>query len=119
MLLFIDHVTEKRLIIPAMDSVAGGAARLIEGARSLIHTAFIASVQRAIDSGDLRDDTNPEDFIRALVGVFHTIAIPGWEQSARRLVDILISGSRALPLDKELPAASRARTRSVSKTRRR
>ncbi|MDR3741943.1 MAG: TetR/AcrR family transcriptional regulator [Terracidiphilus sp.] len=94
MLLFIDHVSEKRLILPAMDSVAGGSMRLIEGSRSLIHTAFIRSVKRAIDNGDLRADTDPNDFIRALVGVFHTVALPGWEQSARRIVDILIAGSR-------------------------
>lgn len=95
MLLFIDHVAAKKLIIPAMDTVAGGSLRLIEGSRSLIHTAFITSVQRAIDSGDLRSDTDPNDFARALVGIFHTTAIPGWEPSARRLVDILIAGSRS------------------------
>jgi AcrR family transcriptional regulator len=97
MLLFIDHVSGKTLIIPAMDTVSGGSMRLIEGARSLIHTAFAASVKRAIASGDLRADTNPDDFVRALVGVFHTTAIPGWEQSARRIVDILIAGSRKKP----------------------
>ncbi len=32
MLLFIDQVSEKKLIIPAMDTVAGGSMRLIEGA---------------------------------------------------------------------------------------
>jgi AcrR family transcriptional regulator len=97
MLLFIDHVSEKRLIIPAMDTVAGGSVRLIEGARSLIHTAFVASVKRAIASGDLRSDTDPNDFVRALVGIFHTTAVAGWEPSARRLVDILIAGSRSTP----------------------
>jgi AcrR family transcriptional regulator len=95
MLLFIEHVSDKRLIVPAMDSVAGGMARLLEGARPLIHTAFVACVTRAIGSGDLRADTNPDDLLRALVGVFHTTALPGWEQSARRIVDILIAGSRA------------------------
>jgi AcrR family transcriptional regulator len=94
MLLFIDHVAAKTLIIPAMNTVAGGSMRLIEGSRSLIHTAFVASVKRAIASGDLRADTDPNDFLRALVGVFHTTASPGWEQSARRLVNILIAGSR-------------------------
>lgn len=107
MLLFIDHVSEKRLIIPAMDTVAGGSMRLIEGARSLIHTAFVASVRRAIASGDLRSDTEPDDFVRALVGIFHTTAFPGWEPSARRLVDILIAGSRAKP--RRTPAAPRMR----------
>jgi AcrR family transcriptional regulator len=94
MLLFIDHVSEKKLILPAMDTVAGGSVRLLEGARPLIHTAFAGSVRRAIASGDLRADTDPNDFIRALVGIFHTAALPGWEASARRLVDILIAGSR-------------------------
>ena len=94
MLLFIDHVADKRLILPAMDTVAGGSLRLIEGARGLIHNTFLAFVQRAIDSGDLRRETEPDDFVRALAGVFHTTALPGWEPSARRIVDILIAGSR-------------------------
>ncbi|WP_353069792.1 TetR/AcrR family transcriptional regulator [Tunturibacter empetritectus] len=94
MLLFIDHILGKKLILPAMDTVAGGSRRLFEDSRSLIHTAFVTSVERAIASGDLRSDTDPNDFVRALVGVFHTTAMPGWEPSARRLVDILIAGSR-------------------------
>jgi AcrR family transcriptional regulator len=95
MLLFIDHVADKRLILPAMDTVAGGSLRLIEGARGLVHGAFVALVQRAIESGDLRPETDPNDFVRALVGVFHTTALQGWEASARRIVEILIAGSRA------------------------
>ncbi|MBW4038354.1 MAG: TetR/AcrR family transcriptional regulator [Acidobacteria bacterium] len=94
MLLFIDHVAGKMLILPAMNAVAGGTARLMEGARPLIHGAFAGSVQRAMASGDLRSETNPDDFVRALVGVFYTTAMPGWEASARRLVEILIAGSR-------------------------
>ena len=94
MLLLIDHVADKKLILPVMDTVAGGSQRLIEGARDLIHGALLSLVQRAIDSGDLRSDTEPIDFVRAMVGVFHTMALPGWEPSARRIVDILIAGAR-------------------------
>lgn len=94
MLLFIDHVAEKKLIIPAMEIVEGGSMRLIEGSRDRIHPAFLRAANRAIVNGDLRADTDPNDFVRALVGIFHTTAIPGWEESARRLVDILIDGSR-------------------------
>jgi AcrR family transcriptional regulator len=107
MLLFIDHVSAKTLIIPAMDTVAGGSMRLIEGSRSLIHSAFVASVKRAIASGDLRSDLDPNDFVRALVGVFHTTALPGWEPSARRLVDILIAGSRPTPKHPSAPPRPR------------
>ena len=97
MLLFIDHVSEKKLIIPVMETVSGGSTRLVEGSRDLIYAAFVRSVKRAMAGGDLRSDTNPHDFVRALVGVFHTTAFPGWEQSARRIVDILIAGSLQQP----------------------
>jgi hypothetical protein len=107
MLFFIDHVAGKKLIIPAMDTVAGGSMCLMESSRSLIHTAFVASVKRAIASSDLRSDADPNDFVGALVGVFHTTALPGWEQSARRLVDILIAGSRSTP--KQTSASPRTR----------
>lgn len=94
MFLFIDHVAGKMLIVPAMDTVAGGSSRLIMGSRGLIRAAFDALAQRAIASGDLRRDIDPNDLVRALVGIFHTAYEPGWEQTARRLVDILIAGSR-------------------------
>jgi AcrR family transcriptional regulator len=97
MLLLIDHFAAKKLILPAMDTLAGGPVRLMAGSRALIHSAFLASVKRAIASGDLRPDTEPTDFIRALIGVLHTTEQPGWEPSARRLVEILIAGSRSTP----------------------
>ena len=107
MLLFIDHVSDKKLIIPAMDAVRGGSVRLFEGSRPLIQTAFVTSVNRAIASGDLRSDIDPNDFVRALIGVFHTTAQPGWEPSARRLVDILLSGSRSTPEPPPTPPRAR------------
>jgi hypothetical protein len=94
MLLLIDHVAAKTLILPVMDTVPGGVLRLMEGARTLVHGSFLALVERAILSGDLRAETDPNDFVRALVGVFHTTALPGWEASARRIVDLLIAGAR-------------------------
>ncbi len=111
MLLFIDHVAAKTLIIPAMNTIAGGPTRLFEGSRSLIHTAFAASVKRAIASGDLCSDTEPTDLIRALIGVFHTTAQPGWVPSARRLVDILIAGSRSTPKHSPTPPSVRRKSR--------
>jgi hypothetical protein len=51
-------------------------------------------VKRAIESGDIRRDLDPFDLLRAPIGVSHVGSDPGWQQSARRLVDILITGSR-------------------------
>jgi AcrR family transcriptional regulator len=94
MLLFIEYVARKLLILPAMDTVPGGSVRLIEGTRVSIHGMFRRLVQNAVAAGDLRSDVDPDDLIRAFIGVFHTTSLPDWESSARRIVDILIAGSR-------------------------
>ena len=94
MLKFIDYVVSKLLILPAMDTVPGGSVRLIEGTRGVIHGTFRGLVRRAIESGELRAGTNPDDLFRAFVGVMQTTSMPGWESSARRIVGILLDGSR-------------------------
>ncbi len=94
MLVFIDYVANKLLILPAMDTVPGGSKRMIEGTHGRIHGTFRGLVKQAVASGDLRASTDPDDLVRALIGVFHTTSLPGWESSARRIVDILIDGSR-------------------------
>lgn len=97
MLLFIDHIAAKQIIAPALNSIVGGASKLYEGSREAIQGAMDALVHRAIRSGDLRKDVDPSDLLRALIGVSHVPSGPGWQPSARRLVDILIAGSRSHP----------------------
>jgi hypothetical protein len=72
----------------------GGPAKLYEGSRAQIQGAIDALVPRAIRSGDIRKDLDPFDLLRALVGVSNVASGPDWKQSARRLVDILVTGSR-------------------------
>ena len=94
MLLFVDYIAAKHIIAPALNSVVGGPSRLYEGSRSLIQRAIDELVKRAKRSGDLRRDLDAFDLLRALIGVSHVGSGPDWQQSARRLVDILIAGSR-------------------------
>jgi len=94
MLLFVDHIAAKQIIAPALNSVVGGPTKLYEGSRGLVGGAIDALVKRAIASGNIRSDLDPFDLLRALIGVSHVASGPGWQQSARRLVDILITGSR-------------------------
>ena len=94
MLLFIDHIAAKQIIAPALNSVVGGPSKLFEGSRSQIQGAIDALVKRAIKSRDIRRDLEPFDLLRALIGVSHVASGPDWQQSAKRLVDILITGSR-------------------------
>jgi AcrR family transcriptional regulator len=94
MLLFIDHIAAKQIIAPALNTLAGGASKLYEGSRGQIREAINALVRRAIENGDIRKDLDPFDLLRALIGVAQVASSPDWQQSARRLVDILIAGSR-------------------------
>jgi AcrR family transcriptional regulator len=96
MLLFIDYIAAKHIIAPALNSLVGGPSKLYEGSRTQIQGAIESLVKRAIKSGDIRKDLEPFDLLRALIGVSNVASAPDWQQSARRLVDILISGSRPI-----------------------
>jgi AcrR family transcriptional regulator len=92
--LFVDGIATKKLIAPAVNSLVGDPKKVFESSYSQIQEALRALVKRAIKSGDIRQDLDPIDLLRALVGVANVATSPDWQQSARRLVDILIAGSR-------------------------
>src|SRR5579862_457099 len=94
MLLFVDYIEAKHIIAPALNTLVGGPSKLYEGSRAQIQGAIDALVKRAIKSGDIRKDLDPFDLLRALIGVSNVATGPDWQQSAKRLVDILIIGSR-------------------------
>ena len=94
MLLFVDYIATKQIIAPALNTVVGGPSKLYEASRGQLIGAIEALVKRAIKNGDIRRDLDPFDLLRALIGVSNVASSPEWQQSARRLVDILITGSR-------------------------
>lgn len=94
MLLFVDHIATKQIIAPALNALVGDPKKVFEASHARIWEAVRALVKRAIKSGDIRKDLDPIDLLRALIGVANVSTSPDWQQSARRLVDILITGSR-------------------------
>ena len=94
LLLFVDYIAAKQLIAPALNALVGDPKKVFEASYARIHEALRALVKRAIKSGDIRKDLDPIDLLRALIGVANVATSPDWQQSARRLVDILIAGSR-------------------------
>jgi len=60
--------------------------RLKEAVRGLL--------DRAIATGEIRDDISPEDLLRALVGMCYMHDQPGWQKSVLRLVDVFVDGLR-------------------------
>jgi AcrR family transcriptional regulator len=94
LLLFVDYIEKKKMIAPVLNTLIGDPKKVFAASYAQIKEALRALVQRAIKSGDIREDLDPMDLFRALVGVANVASGPDWQQSARRLVDILITGSR-------------------------
>jgi AcrR family transcriptional regulator len=96
LLLFVDAIETKQIIAPALNTLIGDPKKIFAASYALIQEAVHALVKRAIKSGDIRKDIEPMDLLRALVGVAYVPSHPDWQQSAKRLVDILIAGSRPI-----------------------
>jgi AcrR family transcriptional regulator len=96
LLLFVDAVAAKQIIAPALNSFVGDPKKVFEASYAQVQEAIRRLVKRAVTSGDIREDLDPGDLLRVLVGVANVPSSPDWQQSARRLVDILIAGSRPL-----------------------
>ncbi len=94
MLLFVDYIAAKQIIAPVLNAPVGDPKEVFEASHGQIWEAIRALVKRAIGSGDIRKDLDPIDLLRALIGVANVATSPDWQQSERRLVDILITGSR-------------------------
>jgi AcrR family transcriptional regulator len=95
--LFVDHIATKQVMSPVLASMVGGPSGLYAESGAQVKAAIALLVDRAVASGDIRLDIDPLDLLRALAGVAGISAVPGWEESAKRLVDILIAGVRIPP----------------------
>jgi AcrR family transcriptional regulator len=96
MMLFVDYIAAKHIIASVLNSVVGGPSRLYDSSRVHVTGAIDALVKAAMKSGDIRKDLEPFDLLRALIGVSNVATGPDWQESAKRLVDILITGSRPM-----------------------
>lgn len=94
MRLFVDYIATKKVIASALGSIAGGVSELYASSGARITDAMSLLVERARAGGDIRPNVDPADLLRALVGFTYGNAGPGWQASARRLIDILMDGLR-------------------------
>jgi AcrR family transcriptional regulator len=91
--LFIEYLATKKIIAAALNGLVGSSP-VFEESMSKVRGAATKIYDRAIKSGDIRPDINPVDHILAIVGVTFFGTSLDWKESATRLVDILIRGSR-------------------------
>jgi AcrR family transcriptional regulator len=96
MLLFVDYIAAKQIIAPALNALLANPKKVFEASHAQVWEAIRVLVKRAIKSGEVRKDLDPIDLLRALIGVANVATSPDWQASARRLVDILVTGSRPI-----------------------
>lgn len=94
LILFVDYIATKQVIAPALNSLLGGTDEIYADSRTVLTAAIDGLVARAMASGDIRPDIEPVDLLCALGGISNYATGPGWEVRAKRLVDVLIVGSR-------------------------
>jgi AcrR family transcriptional regulator len=77
--------------------VLGAATDVYRSVTITIREAATLLLERAGAAGDIRTDVDPKDILRAIGGFTATYGddVEGWEESAMRLIDILMDGLRA------------------------
>lgn len=94
--LFVDYIATKKVIAPALASMAGGTSALYESSIELMKGAIADLVENAIAAGDIRPDVEPFDLVQALGSFAMGVSTsPGWEARTLRLIDILMDGLRS------------------------
>src|SRR5580692_4454560 len=83
MLVFVDYLSAKKIIAPALNAMAGGPSRVYEQSTRLMEDAANALARCAVASGDLRPDVDPMDMLRAIYGVSSTSSADDGPAKAR------------------------------------
>jgi AcrR family transcriptional regulator len=92
--LFVDYMATKKLIAPALGSMAGGPSALYESSGVVMRAAVARLVDAAIAAGEIRSDIEAADVMQALMGFAFGASGADWEARTVRLVDILMDGLR-------------------------
>jgi AcrR family transcriptional regulator len=95
LLLFVDYLVTKKLMADVLATLAGGTTALYAASGPKLETAIGHLVDRGKASGDIREDIVPFDLLFAIGGLaYASKGGSDWETRARRMVDILIAGTR-------------------------
>ncbi len=95
--LFIEYLATKKIIAAALHNLVGAPSNMFDESLSKVHSAVKSIFERAVEAGEIREDVNPVDVLRAIVGVTFFGPSDNWRDGAFRLMDILIQGSRPNP----------------------
>jgi AcrR family transcriptional regulator len=91
---FVKFVATKKGMSEALALAVAKDSDLFSYSSDLLTQAVDGLLTDAIAAGEIRDDINADDLLRALVGMCYTHDQPGWQKSVLRLVDVFVDGLR-------------------------
>ena len=104
----VEFMATKKGMAAALAMAAHGSPELMAysldrltravGALDRLTRAVGQLLQRAEAAGEIRADIDPEDLLRALVGMCYVYDGTGWQAKVLRLVDVFIDGLRQRPV---------------------
>ena len=93
----VEFMATKKGMAAALATAARGSPELMAYSLDRLTRAVGELLQRAAAAGEVRADIEPEDLLRALVGMCYAHDGTGWQPKVLRLVDVFIDGLRQRP----------------------
>jgi AcrR family transcriptional regulator len=93
---FVNHMVTKRGMADALRVVVASGGNPYALSRDMLLAAVTSLVEAGVRAGTLRADVPPADVFAALTGITLTVGDPARCDQARRLLDLLMDGLRAL-----------------------
>ncbi len=90
----VEFVATKKGMGAALALATHGTSEMFTSSTERLTGAVGMLLGRAVAAGEVRDDIDPQDILRALIGMCHLQDRPGWQASVRRLVDVFVDGLR-------------------------
>lgn len=90
----VEFVATKKGMSTALAVAVHASSDLTAYSVNRLSRALGPLLQRAADTGMIRDDIGTEDILRTIVGLCYTHDKPGWQGNVHRLVDVFVDGMR-------------------------
>jgi len=90
---FVSYVSTKKGLATHLKTVVSANSDLFVSSHQQVDAAIRKLVEAAVASGDIRDDVDAMDLLRALSGVC-LVDAPGWQDQACRITGLLMDGLR-------------------------
>ena len=93
----VEFMATKKGMAVALAMAAHGSSELVAYSLDRLTWAVGELLRRAAAAGEIRADIDPEDLLRALVGMCYAYDGTAWQPKVLRLIDVFIDGLRRRP----------------------